>query len=226
MHLRVLALVALALPFACDKPQPQPLPDPTGGGGGGGGGGDATAASGADGTPVDDGGGETPTPAGGARARAVPGDHPLFGRFEGAGLPNACKADGECFAAGCGGELCSAERGAATTCEVLEVQLPRDAACGCIEGDCAWWSPTGQTLPTPGGHDVPQPNSGQGPKEQLVTCGDKQCKPGQECVGYYGIAGPRGPKFESCEWRCDRKQACPSGTKCTTIADGPGAVCR
>jgi hypothetical protein len=45
-------------------------------------------------------------------------------------------------------------------------------------------------------------------------------------VKYYGIAGPRGPQFTSCETKCDGGKACPDGLKCTTIADGPGAVCR
>jgi len=45
-------------------------------------------------------------------------------------------------------------------------------------------------------------------------------------VTYYGIAGPQGPAFTSCENKCSGGQACPGGTKCTTIADGPGQVCR
>lgn len=58
-------------------------------------------------------------------------------------------------------------------------------------------------------------------------CGEKDsCPAGLECVKYYGIAGPRGPQFSSCETKCDGGKACPAGTKCTTIADGPGAVCR
>lgn len=47
------------------------------------------------------------------------------------------------------------------------------------------------------------------------------------CVEYYGIAGPRGPKFTSCEIPCAQKGAtCPEGQSCVTIADGPGQVCR
>jgi hypothetical protein len=46
-------------------------------------------------------------------------------------------------------------------------------------------------------------------------------------VKYYGIAGARGPEFKSCEIKCAGKgAACPDGRKCTTIADGPGSVCR
>lgn len=58
-------------------------------------------------------------------------------------------------------------------------------------------------------------------------CGDGgTCSPGMECVKYYGIAGPRGPQFSSCEIPCGEKTTCPEGTHCATVADGPGAVCR
>lgn len=67
-----------------------------------------------------------------------------------------------------------------------------------------------------------EPGAGEGG----AKCGDETCTEGRECVSYYGIAGASGPQFHSCEWKCDRKQACPAGTTCTTIADGPGAVCR
>jgi hypothetical protein len=60
-----------------------------------------------------------------------------------------------------------------------------------------------------------------------LPCDDKGCAPPYTCVKYYGIAGPRGPEFRSCEIPCPTAQSeCPKGTKCTTIADGPGAVCR
>lgn len=50
---------------------------------------------------------------------------------------------------------------------------------------------------------------------------------GTTCVKYYGIAGPRGPEFSSCEIPCaDDKSVCPAGSRCVTVADGPGAVCR
>jgi hypothetical protein len=58
-------------------------------------------------------------------------------------------------------------------------------------------------------------------------CGaDDHCAIGLECVHYFGIAGPSGPEFRTCEVRCDKQQACPDGLTCSTIADGPGAVCR
>src|SRR5689334_14604171 len=63
-----------------------------------------------------------------------------------------------------------------------------------------------------------------------TPCPDAASDPGLECVSYFGIAGPRGPKFTSCEIRCDPSpnaaNVCPSGQHCTVIADGPGPVCR
>lgn len=64
---------------------------------------------------------------------------------------------------------------------------------------------------------------------QLGTaCGDgDRCDGGTSCTKYYGIAGPSGPEFSSCEIACPNgKGACPSGSGCVTIADGPGSVCR
>jgi hypothetical protein len=58
-------------------------------------------------------------------------------------------------------------------------------------------------------------------------CGDGDtCASGLACVKYYGIAGPRGPEFKSCEIRCKADDACPPAHRCVTIADGPGQVCR
>jgi hypothetical protein len=64
---------------------------------------------------------------------------------------------------------------------------------------------------------------------QSETCDDGKCARGLQCVTYYGFAGAAGPKFASCEIRCDvasGKPACPSGQSCITISDGPGSVCR
>jgi len=58
------------------------------------------------------------------------------------------------------------------------------------------------------------------------TCGANDACGEGTCVTYYGIAGPRGPAFKSCEIKCDDKTPCDDGRKCTTIADGPGQVCR
>jgi hypothetical protein len=163
--------------------------------------------------------------ASGGRVRVVPVDHPQYGRLEGDGLPNACKRDGECFADGCAREVCSAQRGVTTTCEKSPAALPTDASCGCVAGECVWWSRSGTTLPLPK-RDGPEPNSGEAPRKSAVVCDGETCKPGQQCIEYYGIAGPSGPRFESCEWPCSKGQSCPKGTACVTIADGPGRVCR
>jgi hypothetical protein len=63
----------------------------------------------------------------------------------------------------------------------------------------------------------------------LVACGAKTCGAGEECISYYGIAGPRGPEFHECGIRCTKgapNDGCADGKHCTTIADGPGPVCR
>ena len=61
---------------------------------------------------------------------------------------------------------------------------------------------------------------------QAEPCPAGRCAAGLACVEYYGIAGPRGGKFTSCEIRCGRGGACPGGQRCVTVADGPGQVCR
>lgn len=59
-----------------------------------------------------------------------------------------------------------------------------------------------------------------------TPCGEAgACEVGT-CAKYFGIAGPSGPEFSSCEVSCDGAKTCPDGAECTTIADGPGAVCR
>lgn len=62
--------------------------------------------------------------------------------------------------------------------------------------------------------------------KQTEPCPAGQCAAGLTCVEYYGIAGPRGPKFTSCEIPCKGGGACPKGQTCHTVADGPGQVCR
>ncbi len=53
------------------------------------------------------------------------------------------------------------------------------------------------------------------------------CASGTVCLSYFGIAGPQGPEFKSCEIPCSHPGAtCPFGQSCATIADGPGQVCR
>jgi hypothetical protein len=76
------------------------------------------------------------------------------------------------------------------------------------------------------GSDAPaQGSANAGPKLGEPCGANDACGEGS-CVTYYGIAGPRGPAFKSCEIKCDGGTPCAGGRKCTTIADGPGLVCR
>jgi hypothetical protein len=70
-----------------------------------------------------------------------------------------------------------------------------------------------------------KPNKG-GKAKQGQSC-EGGCAKGLTCIKYRGIAGARGPELSSCEIRCGQKGLkCPKGQMCTTIADGPGQVCR
>jgi hypothetical protein len=105
-------------------------------------------------------------------------------------------------------------------------------ACGCPQKPAP--TPSGPTtMPTP----VQQPPAQQPPVQQPPaqsagpgigeTCGaGDACAQGLTCVKYFGIAGPRGGEFKSCEIRCSGTGDCPTGHNCITIADGPGQVCR
>jgi hypothetical protein len=88
--------------------------------------------------------------------------------------------------------------------------------------------------PGPGTEPAPGPGPGAppppGPSSSAPKLGEP-CGPGDacgegSCVTYYGIAGPRGPAFKSCEIRCDAQGKCAGDRKCITVADGPGQVCR
>jgi hypothetical protein len=65
-----------------------------------------------------------------------------------------------------------------------------------------------------------------GPKMGEPCDADDHCATGLACVKYYGIAGPSGPEFKSCEMKCENDKQCPDGHRCAMIADGPGHVCR
>lgn len=68
---------------------------------------------------------------------------------------------------------------------------------------------------------IDEPTARQG-----ESCSDMDCDDGLDCIEYYGIAGPSGPAFTSCEIPCSDNDSCPAGQSCVTIADGPGQVCR
>jgi len=51
-----------------------------------------------------------------------------------------------------------------------------------------------------------------------------QCSAGLSCLTYSGFGGM---ELHSCEIACGEDPgACPAGSTCVTISDGPGAVCR
>ncbi|WP_428267472.1 hypothetical protein [Haliangium sp.] len=71
------------------------------------------------------------------------------------------------------------------------------------------------------------PSAGNPTPTQGQACPEGQCAEGLSCLSYYGIAGPKGPTFTSCERPCaGDPSACLDGEQCVQIADGPGAVCR
>jgi eight-cysteine-cluster-containing protein len=162
----------------------------------------------------------------GRRVPMVDRGHSDYGRLEGTAYDNECEDDAGCHASGCGGEVCSADKDAVSTCEVLPLEWPPESACGCVDGICQWWNPRGIPLPNRPGNKqrVEAKPPQEGPK-----CGNERCKPGEECITYRGIAGAKGPVFRECGIRCRRGQprgGCPEGMRCVMIADGPGPVCR
>src|SRR5262249_41845664 len=150
-----------------------------------------------------------PPPDVGPRPVAVPVKHPLYARFEQPSLKNACKVDADCHTGGCSDEMCTAEEGVSGPCDAVDKSILAGATCGCVVGQCNWFR-------TVGGEGAPQG----------TPCPDGKCAAGLTCVSYYGIAGPRGPKFTSCEVPCQGPAAkCPDGQVCVTVADGPGRRC-
>ena len=57
------------------------------------------------------------------------------------------------------------------------------------------------------------------------SCPAGLCAQGFSCISYYGVAGPAGELFSSCEIPCDSKGMCPRDEMCMTISDGAGEVC-
>ncbi len=82
--------------------------------------------------------------------------------------------------------------------------------------------PSPETPPAP---TEPTPTTSGPAMGETCGAGDA-CASGLTCVSYYGIAGPRGPEFKSCEIKCKGDDGCPAAHRCATIADGPGQVCR
>ncbi|MCK6527945.1 hypothetical protein L6R50_10435 [Myxococcota bacterium] len=72
----------------------------------------------------------------------------------------------------------------------------------------------------------PAPSAAGGEGRGRPCEGPTDCPPDLECLRYFGIAGRAGPEFGSCETPCGAEGGCPAGLECTSIADGPGRVCR
>jgi len=93
---------------------------------------------------------------------------------------------------------------------------------------CGSKAPASETPPTPPAPSCER-SSPETPALDLSKlgqpCSDK-CVAPATCEQYSGIAGPKGPQFTSCELRCGDAKTCPDGTRCVTVADGPGEVCR
>jgi len=106
--------------------------------------------------------------------------------------------------------------------------LIHQAALACalaLAAACA--STAGSPMPAPSTADVEAGLGETDSPAQGEPCKGGKCAPGLSCLGYYGIAGARGPRFTSCEIPCrDARAACPEGQTCVTIADGPGRICR
>lgn len=168
-------------------------------------------------------------PAGGggsddARTPAVASSHAQYQRVEGTSFQNGCSGDDQCAVGGCSSEVCSAEQGVSSTCEAPADGWPTTgASCGCVKGQCIWYRSGDGAGAGDGGGSSP---SSSLPEQGAACSADEKCAKGLACVKYYGVAGPKGPEFKSCEIRCAGGQACPAGQKCMTVADGPGQVCR
>ena len=203
----LLALLTAAVATACPGPQTAPPPH----------------------NPAPDGDppAETPPAPGADRAPAVSPDHPDHDRVEGVSFPNDCGGDQDCHVGGCSAEVCSAEEGVNSTC--IGKDWPSvGASCGCVSGECRWYTAAGEPPAEPGDPGTGEPGEPASTVGMGGKCGpDAPCAEGLTCVEYYGIAGAAGPKFASCERRCGKGEPpCPAGTSCVTIADGPGQVCR
>lgn len=173
--------------------------------------------------PENDGAGEPS----GERVLLVDEDHDQFAHVEGTSYDNQCETDADCHVGGCSSEVCSADPEVVTACVMpAEGWASAGGSCGCVEGSCRWYT-TGdddagdESKVTPG--RSPHALEGQG-----EACRDGECPEPLTCVTYYGVAGPQGPEFSSCEIPCPsgKDDVCPENQTCVVIADGPGQVCR
>jgi hypothetical protein len=97
------------------------------------------------------------------------------------------------------------------------------AACACASGRPAA-PPHPPDEAQPSAAEASEPAKEEAPAPAEAACGDKTCVPPEQCIRYYGIAGPSIPLY-TCGQPCGEQGECPSGLSCATIADGP-RLCR
>lgn len=58
-----------------------------------------------------------------------------------------------------------------------------------------------------------------------TDCTAASCPPSMQCLAWYGVSGPLGPKYMTCEIPCDpASPSCPNGLSCAGSGDGPPPV--
>jgi hypothetical protein len=88
-------------------------------------------------------------------------------------------------------------------------------------------TPTPTSTPTRKPTSTPSPTTTPNDTLHSVCETSADCKSGQSCLNYFGIAGAQGPLFQTCEIPCPKGNSqCPSGLECVNIIDGPGTVCQ
>src|SRR5262245_57778164 len=170
----------------------------------------------------------------GTRIGLVLPSSPNYDHFEGVAFRNSCYDDKDCHVTGCGSEICSADREVSSAC--IEYPDKPDGSCGCVKGLCIWYrsgtpeeaaaiaAPTNpplnvgiQAAPSPTAAKADGGTGGgksKGGAEQGQPCPDGACAVGLDCITFFGVAGPRGGTFTSCEIRCGGARVCPRGQEC------------
>jgi hypothetical protein len=85
---------------------------------------------------------------------------------------------------------------------------------------CASGQPAAPARPAEHEAKPSEPAEEEAPAPTDASCGDKTCVPPEQCIRYYGIAGPS-IQLYTCGQPCGAQGECPSGLSCAMIADGP-----
>jgi hypothetical protein len=85
---------------------------------------------------------------------------------------------------------------------------------------CAGGQPSAPSRPP--AQDTPDEVDPTEPTE--TSCGAKTCTAPEQCIRYYGVAGPSIALY-TCGLPCGEQGECPDGKRCEAIADGP-RMCR